>query len=104
MIEMATYTRIFIALAVLAVATSVASQRGRNGGRNGVSSTRTLCDDVTCAAGQVCEIQSGMARCVQVISCANVRCAGGLKCCERSGRLGGFECAVSCDGILGISH
>ena len=86
MIEMATYTRIFIALAVLALATSVAR-------------TQTSCDDVTCGTGQVCEIR---ARCVQPPNpCAYVRCARGLKCCVRRS---GVVCAVSCDRILEIPH
>ena len=86
MIEMAKYTRIFIALAVLAVATSVAR-------------TQTSCDDVTCGTGQVCEIR---ARCVQPTNpCAYVHCARGLKCCVRPR---GVVCTVSCDGNLEIPH
>ena len=84
--EMATYTRIFIALAVLAVATSVAT-------------TQTSCDDVTCGLGRVCELQ---ARCVQLPDpCANVRCARGFECCVLPSRV---LCVESCDRILGIPH
>ena len=87
--------KLLISLALLALATAVTSHRGRNGGR----CTQSSCDGVTCAVGQMCEVQSGRARCVRATSCDDVTCPEGLECSVRSGRTGGVECTVSCDDV-----
>ena len=92
--EMA-HSKLLISLALLALATAVTSHRGRNGGR----CTQSSCDGVTCAVGQMCEVQSGRARCVRATSCDDVTCPEGLECSVRSGRTGGVECTVSCDDV-----